>query len=60
MKDIICAIIGIAIFGLMGKSAYNSAKEKDMMQYKFIGIFVACIIAVLFSIFMLILSINKL
>ena len=59
MKDIICILIGI-VFVLMGKCAYNSAKEKDMMQYKFIGIFVACIIAVLFSIFMLILSINKL
>ena len=60
MKDIICILIGIVVFVLMGKGAYNSAKEKNMMQYKFIGIFVACIIAVLFSIFMLIISINKL
>ena len=43
MKDIICAIIGIVVFALMGKGAYNSAKEKDMMQPRFYAILVGCI-----------------
>jgi hypothetical protein len=54
MKDIICILIGIVVFALIGKGAYNSAKEKDMMQPRFYAILACCIGMVIMLIFVLI------
>ena len=54
MKDIIFILIGIEVFSFMGKGAYNSAKEKGMMQPRFYAILACCIGMIIMLIFALI------